>query len=57
VTYETYQLDVERMEQAPASRNDILAAIIIPMEGYTYFTYEETEPHQHNFRKMPSLWC
>ena len=56
VSYETYQLDVERMEQAPASRNDILAKRFgIPMEGYTYFfTYEETEPHrQHNFRKMP----
>lgn len=55
VTYETYHLDVERMEQAPASRNDILAKRFgIPMEGYTYFfTYEETEPHrQHNFRKM-----
>lgn len=56
VTYETYHLDVERMEQAPASRNDILAKRFgIPMEGYTYFfTYEETEPHrQHSFRKMP----
>lgn len=56
VTRETYHLDVERMEQAPASRNDILAKRFgIPMEGYTYFfTYEETEPHrQHSFRKMP----
>lgn len=56
VTYETYQLDVERMEQAPAARNDILAKRFgIPMEGYTYFfTYEETEPHRpHVFRKMP----
>jgi phage terminase large subunit-like protein len=46
VTYETYQLDVERAEQAPASRNDILAKRFgIPMEGYTYFfTYEETIP-------------
>ena len=47
VTYETYQLDVERAEKAPASRNDILAKRFgIPMEGYTYyFTYEETLPH------------
>jgi phage terminase large subunit-like protein len=46
VTYETYQLDVERAENAPASRNDILAKRFgIPMEGYTYFfTYEETLP-------------
>ena len=46
VTYETYQLDVERAEKAPASRNDILAKRFgIPMEGYTYFfTYEETTP-------------
>lgn len=44
VTYETYQLDVERMENAPATRNDILAKRFnIPMEGYTYFfSYEET---------------
>ena len=48
VTYETYQLDVERAEKAPASRNDILAKRFgIPMEGYTYyFTYEETLPHR-----------
>jgi len=47
VTYETYQLDVDRMEMAPASANDILAKRFgIPMEGYTYFfTYEETETH------------
>ena len=47
VTYETYQLDVERAENAPATRNDILAKRFgIPMEGYTYFfTYEETIPH------------
>lgn len=47
VSYETYQLDVERAEKAPAARNDILAKRFgIPMEGYTYFfTYEETEPH------------
>ena len=46
VSYETYQLDVERAENAPASRNDILAKRFgIPMEGYTYFfTYEETQP-------------
>lgn len=48
VTYETYQLDVERAENAPAARNDILAKRFnIPMEGYTYFfTYEETLPHE-----------
>jgi len=48
VTYETYQLDVERAENAPAARNDILAKRFgIPMEGYTYFfTYEETIPHR-----------
>lgn len=48
VSYETYQLDVERAEKAPASRNDILAKRFgIPMEGYTYFfTYEETIPHR-----------
>ena len=47
VTYETYQDDVERAEQNPAQRNDILAKRFgIPMEGYTYyFTYEETLPH------------
>lgn len=56
VTYETYQLDVERAEQAPASRNDILAKRFgIPMEGYTYFfTYEETEVHRpQKFWGMP----
>lgn len=49
VSYETYQLDVERAEKAPSSRNDILAKRFgIPMEGYTYyFTYEETLPHRH----------
>ena len=48
VTYETYQLDVERAEKAPAARNDILAKRFgIPMEGYTYFfTYEETLPQR-----------
>jgi phage terminase large subunit-like protein len=56
VTYETYQLDVERAEQAPAARNDILAKRFgIPMEGYTYFfTYEETIPHRpQGFWDMP----
>ena len=56
VTYETYQLDVERAEQAPSTRNDILAKRFnIPMEGYTYFfTYEETLPHPHqDFWQMP----
>jgi phage terminase large subunit-like protein len=56
VTYETYQLDVERAENAPASRNDILAKRFgIPMEGFTYFfTYEETLPHRkREFWKMP----
>lgn len=49
VTYETLQLDVDRAEKAPATRNDILAKRFgIPMEGYTYFfTYEETIPHRH----------
>lgn len=48
VSYETYQLDVERAEKAPATRNDILAKRFgIPMEGYTYFfTYEETLKHR-----------
>ena len=48
VSYEVYQLDVERAEKAPATRNDILAKRFgIPMEGYTYyFTYEETLPHR-----------
>ena len=56
VTYETYQLDVERAEKAPAARNDILAKRFgIPMEGYTYFfTYEETRPHRpRSFWQMP----
>ena len=56
VTYETYQLDVERAEKAPAARNDILAKRFgLPMEGYTYFfTYEETEPHpRQDFRMLP----
>lgn len=56
VSYETYQLDVERAEKAPAARNDILAKRFgIPMEGYTYyFTYEETLPHRRrDFWQMP----
>ena len=48
VSYEAYQLDVERAEKAPATRNDILAKRFgIPLEGYTYFfSYEETLPHK-----------
>lgn len=61
VSYETYQLDVERAEQAPATRNDILAKRFgIPLEGYTYFfPYEETLPHPHrSFWQMPcSMGC
>ena len=56
VTYETYQLEVERAENAPAARNDILAKRFnIPMEGYTYFfTYEETIPfRKREFWNMP----
>lgn len=56
VSYETYQLDVERAEKVPSSRNDILAKRFgIPLEGYTYyFTYEETLPHRHReFFGMP----
>ena len=56
VSYETYQLDVERAENVPAVRNDILAKRFgIPMEGYTYyFTYEETLPHRkRDFWQMP----
>ena len=56
VSYETYQLDVERAEKAPAARNDILAKRFgLPMEGYTYyFTYEETLPHRkRDFWQLP----
>ena len=56
VSYEAYHLDVERAENAPAARNDILAKRFgIPMEGYTYFfTYEETLPHRKkNFWGLP----
>lgn len=59
VSYETYHLDVERAEKAPAARNDILAKRFgIPMEGYTYFfTYEETQPHnpQRFWRMLCSM--
>lgn len=61
VSYETYQLDVERAEKAPAARNDILAKRFgIPMEGYTYyFTYEETLPHRPRtyWQMLCSLGC
>ena len=56
VSYDTYQLDVERAEKAPAARNDILAKRFgLPMEGYTYyFAYEETLPHKkRDFWSMP----
>lgn len=56
VSYETYQLDKERAENAPQARNDILAKRFgIPMEGYTYFfTYDETLPHRHReYWQMP----
>ena len=56
VSYETYQLDVDRAEKAPAAKNDILAKRFgIPTEGYTYyFTYEETLPHRRqDFWEMP----
>lgn len=61
VTYETYQLEVERAENSPAARNDILAKRFgLPMEGYTYFfTYDETLPHRRtDFWGMPcSMGC
>lgn len=56
VSYETYQLDVERAENAPSTRNDILAKRFgLPMEGYTYFfTYEETQVHRRqDFWSLP----
>ena len=56
VSYETYQLDVERAENSPGARNDILAKRFnLPMEGYTYFfTYEETLRHRHrDFWQIP----
>ena len=58
VSYESYQMEVERAEKAPAARNDILAKWFgIPMEGYTYyFTYEETIPHRpHSYWQMPCV--
>lgn len=57
VSYETYQLDVERAEKAPATRNDILAKRFgIPMEGYTYFfSYQDTECHRH--RSFNGMSC
>lgn len=56
VSYDAYQRDVDRAEQVPSARNDILAKRFgIPLEGFTYFfTYEETRPHPpKNFWKMP----
>lgn len=56
VSYETYQLDVDRAENAPAAKNDILAKRFgIPCEGYTYFfTYEETKAHRpRDFWQLP----
>lgn len=58
VSYESYQMEVERAEKAPAARNDILAKWFgIPMEGYTYyFTYEETLLHRpHSYWQMPCV--
>lgn len=59
VSYETYDLDVQRAEAAPASRNDILAKRFgIPMEGFTYFfTYEETEVHPSRRADFWGLPC
>lgn len=56
VTYETYQLEVEKAERVPSARNEILAKRFdIPMEGYTFFfTYEETHPHRkRSYRHLP----
>ena len=56
ITYETYELDKQRAETAPAARNDILAKRFgIPMEGYTYFfTYDQTKPHRkREYWQMP----
>ena len=57
VTYETYQLAVEKAEKVPSERNDILAKRFgLPMSGYTYyFTYEETlcQPRKRDFWEMP----
>ena len=59
VTYETYQNAVEKAENVPAARNDILAKRFgIPMEGYTYyFTYEETIPHRKRDYWKSCRWC
>lgn len=59
VSYRTYHLDVERMENAPASRNDILAKRFgIPMEGHTYFfTFEETQPHNMKRDALFGMTC
>ena len=56
VTYETYQLEVEKAERVPSARNEILAKRFdIPMEGYTFFfTYEETLPHRRrSYKRLP----
>jgi len=56
VTYETYQLDVERAEKSPSARNDILAKRFgLPMEGFSYFfTYDEIQPHnKREYWNMP----
>lgn len=59
VDYETYHLDVERAEKAPASRNDILAKRFgIPMEGHSYFfTYEETITHDIRPTAFNGMLC
>jgi len=59
VTYETYQMDVQRAENAPAARNDILAKRFgIPMEGFTYFfTYDETLPHTKHPHRFKGMTC
>ena len=61
VSYETYQLDVERAEKAPAARNDILAKRFgLPLEGYTYFfTFDEIQLHRRrDFWQLPcALGC
>lgn len=59
VSYQTYHLDVERAEKAPAAKNDILAKRFgLPMEGYSYFfTYEETRPHLRRPRAFNDMMC
>ena len=46
VQMDVYKQDVDRAEQSPSSRNEILAKRFgIPLEGFTYFfTFEETKP-------------